>query len=212
MALYWFSLQHNDSYAFRQYPRLTDYRRIHQGLVPDLTGATRAGVERCQACGELLHKWEEPLSGLVVKRRRYDIGITYDGIEVVSGRFKYVYEETELTGLVFRQLPDDPSFFSIRASRAVAFDAERRGTRFEKRCAICGHFDSVIGATPPFLKAGAAVPEREFVRTDLEFASDDEKSPLLICGEVAARSLTAAKLNGLDIVVFKDISSLNDRG
>jgi hypothetical protein len=207
MALFWFSLQNNDSYAFRKYPRLTEYQQVHQGLVPDLSGATHAGLQRCQVCGELLHKWDEPLAGLVVKKRRYDIGITYDGVEVVSRRFKSVYEETALAGLVFRQLPNDPEFFSIRASRAVVFDAARRGTSFENACPVCGRFESVIGATPPFLEAGTEVGEREFVRTDLEFASNDEKSPLLICGGFAAQSLSAAKLRGLDLVAIKPVGT-----
>lgn len=200
MACFRASLQHNDSYAFRDYPPLTEYQRIHQELIPDMSGQSRSGVRRCEACGELLAKWEEPLVGLVVKKRKYDISVTYDGVVVVSGRFKVAYEQNGLSGLVFRQLPDDPAFFSVQATRVVAFDADRRKTRFTKPCSVCGRFESVIGASPVFLKAGNEIGEREFVRTDLEFAGGDEKHPLLLCGEAAAKSLCSTKLEGLDLI------------
>jgi hypothetical protein len=58
------SLQHNDSYAFRAYPPLTEYQRVHQELVPDMSGATLPRAHRCETCGELTQKWEEPLLGL----------------------------------------------------------------------------------------------------------------------------------------------------
>jgi len=202
----------NDSYAFREYPPLTEYQRIHQELIPDMSGRSRSGVRRCEVCGELLAKWDEPLVGLVVKKRKYDIATTYDGVMVVSGGFKAAYEENGLSGLVFRQLPDDPSFFSVQATRVVAFDAERRKTRFIKPCPVCGHFESVIGATPVFLKAGNAIGEREFVRTDLEFASGDEKHPLLLCGDAAAKALSSAKLKGLDLVAIEESVAVNENG
>jgi hypothetical protein len=204
VLLYRCSLSDNDSYAFRDYPQLTDSQQIHQELVPDFSGSVDQSL-RCKACGELLDKWSNPPPTLVIKKRKYDIGITYDGITTVSQRFKSVYEEAGLTGLVFRALPADPAFFMITASRVVLFDAERRQTRFEKRCSVCGHFESVVGATPVCLKVGTVIGEREFVRTDLEFASNDEKHPLLLCGEVAAKSLSAAKLKGLDLTVMKDV-------
>lgn len=191
--------QDNDSYAFRTYPPLKEHQRIHQELVPDMSGASRPGVHRCDACGELTSKWDEPLVDLVIKKRRLDISITYDGVLIASQQFKSIYESNDLSGLVFRRLPDDHDFYAIHALKVVAFDAERRKTRFVTPCPRCGRFESVVGATPVFLKAGSEVEGLEFVRTDLEFGSGDEKHPLLICGQIAADSLSNAKLNGLDL-------------
>lgn len=199
MDVYCLDGQRNDSYAFREYPKLTEFQRVHQDIVPDMSGNSRTGFQRCEACGELLDKWNEPLVGLVVKNRRYDFSSTYDGIRTVSQRFKSAYESAGLTGLIFRQLPDDPEFFAIRPERAVEYDAERRGTRFIKPCAHCGCYESVVGATPVFLKPNANIKSNEFVRSDLEFASDDEKSPLELCGDAAATALRAARLKGLEI-------------
>jgi hypothetical protein len=121
---------------------------------------------------------------------------------VVSAKFKAVCESSGLTGLKFVPLPDDPGFYQIMATATVEFDAERRGTRFDKQCPACQRFRSVTGATPVFLKPGSTVPDCGFVRSDLEFASGDEKHPLLLCGPSAGKVLKAAKLKGLDLVAF----------
>ncbi len=200
MIFFSFSIWHNDSYAFREYPRLTEYQRIHQPIIPDLSGALRPGQNRCPVCGELLDKWHEPLTGLRLRKRKLDISCTYDGVTVASERFKQAYEEAQLSGLEFRQLPDDPEFFAIQAVRSVPFDAERRKTRFENKCLECGRFESVVGAHPVCLQPGAKIEPNEFVRTDLEFATGDEKHPLLLCGVEAAAALEQSKLKKLDLV------------
>lgn len=203
MGIFRASLQHNESYAFREYPMLTKYQQVHQGLVPDISGASHPSIIRCDQCGELTSKWDEPLSGLVIKKRKYDVSVTYDGVLIVSERFKLIYAENELSGLEFRQLPDDSPFFSVLAARAVEFDAERRKTEFTSHCSQCGCYESVVGATPVFLKAGCLVGSLEFVRTDLEFGSGDGKHPLLLCGQSAAKAISDAKLKGLDLIAIK---------
>ena len=193
------SMQDNDSYAFREYPPLTEYQRIHQALLPDMSGNSRPNVLRCNACAELLGKWDESLSGLIVKKRKYDISVTFDGVTLVSKRFQSAYESAALSGLAFKQLPDDADFLAVRPSRSVEFDAERRKTRFINRCATCCRFESVVGATPVYLKAGTIIGLKEFVRTDLEFGSNDEKHPLLLCGRTAAEVIKNAKFKGIHL-------------
>jgi len=197
------SCRHNDSYAFRQYPHLSGSQKLHQQLVPVFSGQSHSGVRRCPRCGDLLAKWDEPLNGLCITDRRYDISCTYDGIMIGSHRLKEVIQSHGLTGLRFIALPDDSVFFQIQATDVVAFDAERRGTRFERQCSVCGHFESVVGATPVYLKPGSRIPDRGFVRTDIEFGSGDEKSPLILCGPFAGKVLKDAKLKGLDLAEVK---------
>lgn len=200
MGIFRVSEWHNDSYAFRDYPELTENQRVHQEITPDMSGKSRPGLHRCKACGELLDKWSASLAGLVLKKRKLDIGCTYDGVTITSERFKVAYDSSGLSGLTFRQLPDDAAFYAIRPDRAVEYDAARRGTRFINACPQCGNHESVVGATPVYLKPGDDIKPREFVRSDLEFGSNDEKSPLLLCGEDAAAALKSAGLRGLDLV------------
>lgn len=192
--------QDNDTYAFRAYPRLTGNQHAHQGVVPDMSGDSHEIIHRCGSCGELLSKWKEPLLSVIIKKRKHDLSITYDGVLIASEKFKSLYTEYGLSGLVFRELPDDPQFFSVMAGRVVGFDAERRKTRFLHRCQDCGRHESIVGATPVFLKEGCRVDDLEFVRTDLEFGSGDEKHPLIICGSTVAEVLLDAKLRGLELM------------
>ena len=85
----------------------------------------------------------------------------------------------------------------------MAFDAERRGTRFVNRCSSCGQYESIVGATPVYLKPGSNIRQNEFVRTDLAFGSEDEKSPLLLCGSVAARALKESPLGGVELLAVE---------
>ncbi len=205
MIGYYFSEQDNDSYAFRNRPGIDEdapWYDLHQSVVPDMSGAPVPGVRRCSTCGALLAKGTEPLRGLVIKKRRFDISSTYDGVTVVSEAFRAAYDAGGLSGLRFVRLPDDSAFFSIQAKDIVAFDSERRGTRFMKQCPVCGQFESVVGATPVYLRKGNTIHDLGFGRTDLELGSDDGKSPLLLCGPSAGRALKTAKLKGLDLVEF----------
>lgn len=98
MVVFRVSFQYNESYAFREDPFLTEHQRVHQQLIADMSGRTRAGVRRCESCGEIIGKWETPLAGLVIKKRKYDIAITYDGVIVVSEGFKSQCEASAIIG------------------------------------------------------------------------------------------------------------------
>ncbi|MFM7158957.1 MAG: hypothetical protein ACKO3P_01135 [Planctomycetaceae bacterium] len=200
MSAFRASVQQNDTYAFREHPVLTNNRKAYQELVPDMSGTTHHGIRRCDRCGELISKWNEPLLGVKIKKRKYDLSLTYDGIMIASELFRSMYTSNKLSGLKIRRLPDDPDFFAIHATKAIEFDAGRRQTRFIKPCQSCGRYESVVGATPVFLKTGSEVSEREFVRTDLEFGIGDEKHPLLICGRSAENAIWEAKPKGLDLI------------
>lgn len=211
MSAYRFALQFNGSYAFRSAPRASGYQRPDQDMIGDLSGPPTPGARRCKACGHLLAKWDEPLDGLVIKKRQYDISTTYDGVVVVSERFASLWKRHAFHGLSFHPLPDDPTFAAIHAMRSVRFDAERRGVRFGKKCNVCGHYDSVLGPIPVILKRGSRISEKECVQTDVEFGSGDQMNPKLLCGELAAQTLAAAKLKGLCLVDIENDSLENPR-
>lgn len=163
----------------------------------------RDDVHRCKRCGLLTAKWKESLEGLKIhKLRKADISCTYDGIDVVSHRFKEVCEKNRLTGVIFLPLPQDPAFFRIDSTCIVKFNPKPAETRFENLCPVCGQYESIVGTSPTTLKRGSVVPDRGFTKTDLEFASNDEKSPLLLCGVSAGEILKKSKLRGLELEEF----------
>ena len=133
-------LSDNDSYAFREYPALTEYQKVHQSILPDMSGPPRSGIRRCRTCGELLDKWEECPDDIEIRDPSYDVSTTFDGVVVVSEAFRQVYEKGNLTGLRFKRLRCTPPLYYISASRAVEFDYERSGTCFCDKCGSCGRY------------------------------------------------------------------------
>jgi len=164
----------------------------------------RTDVQRCPVCRALTDKWSESLAGFKInKLRKKDISATYDGALIVSLRFKEVCEQSRISGAVFLQLPDDPAFYRLDASTIVAFDTDKAQTRFIKQCNQCKIYESVVGTTPFNLKAGQTIPVRSFAKTVLEFASLDEKHPILICDDQAGEILKRSKLKGLELLAVR---------
>lgn len=189
----------DNSYAFRDMQNVATAPRPHDFLIPRRDGMDFPHVRRCTLCGNILDKWTTPLDGFRVANRSLDCGRTYDGVCVVSQRFRDVCIQNKILGLVFTTLPDDPGFHALSASRIVRIDSQRRKVRLSKQCPQCKQYDEVIGATPFFLSQGEAICGMECVRTDLEYACHDEKGFALLCGEDAAAVLKGARLKGLAI-------------
>lgn len=159
----------------------------------------RQDVCRCPSCLTLVDKWSTPLTGLRLRRRHFDISTTYDGVTVVSRRFAQWLDRLRLGGVEVRQLPDDRQFYQLIVRRVVELDAVRQGVLFEDRCPICGRYDSVVRAFPVYLKADQVVAECDIVRTDLEFGTADEQSPLLIVGNQLADMLRETGMRGFSL-------------
>ena len=160
------------------------------------------GLVRCPQCGELLDR-KCPLNGFVLAKKR-DVSATYDGYDIVSQRFLDVWTHLKGEGLQFTPLPSQPGFFLLNANDVLAFDAERRQTRFERWQPCCGVYHSVAGATPAYLKHPDRLAGRRAFRSDVMFGSGDEKSPLILLPLAIGDELKAAKLTGIDLADILD--------
>jgi len=175
--MYRVSAQDNDLYFFRE----------------------REDVRRCATCRLLLDKWNEDLSSVPIAHLpKYDLSYSYDGVLVATRAFKEAVESAAIGGMIFRPL--QRGLFWAGPQSTVAFDAARRGTKFEDLCPTCGQYEAVTGAAPVYLADGVTVEGRVFVRTDLEFGSADEKSPVVLCSDEAQRELKRRKLKGVDLM------------
>lgn len=153
-------------------------------------------LERCPTCGyKLDFQAFNPRYRLGKKGKGWDIGSTYDGQVVASKRFKAVCEKSRIPGVSFNSFHDEPDFFHLVATRVVEFDHERAKTRFIKRCAECGNFESIV-SPGTYLKIKDALPFG-FYRSDIVFASGDEKGPLVIVSPDLVDLLKTAKLRGM---------------
>ena len=156
-----------------------------------------ASLVRCPVCGELLER-PRLVSAFQLRKKR-DVSSTYDGYTIVSQKFIDEWQRIGGTGLEFEPLPEAPGFFVLEAFHEIAFDTDRRETRFEKLRTCCGRYHSVVGATPAFLKAPENLSPTRATRTDVMFGSGDEKHPLIIIPVEKGAALKRARLSGLDL-------------
>lgn len=192
-----FSLQHVGGYAF---PNSRDEKQSAGNKVfgsADSGGPNCGRIRRCSTCGAIINKYRTMPCGLDIERRNYDIGNSYDGVTVISDRFRRVYKEAGFQGLAIIELDSDENFYVIRSKRVINFDTVRRKTRFIDMCSVCGIYRSVVGATPVFVQNHEVLGESELAFTDVQFGSGDEKAPLLLCGDRVADRLRASPLVGV---------------
>ena len=65
-------------------------------------------------------------------------------------------------------------------------------------CSVCGQYESVVGATPVYVRNVRGPISGGVYRTDLEFGSGREKEPLVIMGLATYPLLMKEKLKGLE--------------
>lgn len=151
----------------------------------------RRGPIFCRNCGTLLDKAYLPNG--VLPRKRYDICASSDGRVLVNERFKHWCDQQSLNGLRFRKVNEQPPYYVFEPSNTIRFNAERAGTRFENKCRICSNFESVVGTYPLGLRDITSPLENGLFRTDLEFGSRWEKSPLIVVGTRTKELMKQAK-------------------
>jgi hypothetical protein len=129
-----------------------------------------------------------------LKRKTFDLSVTYDGYYIASLKFKEALNRDGITGIKFVAISKEPEFFVMFVSKVVPFDTEKRKSRAEKYCTVCGNYESIVGATPAFLKES---PRFDLSRTDVAFGSGNAKHPLLIARETFVSLVKREKLKGL---------------
>lgn len=154
------------------------------------------GLKVCSKCGYKVDP-EYVNPELRIRKRNYDFSYTYDGCCIVSLKFKEFCDRWHYTGLIFKKLPSDPDFFYLIVEPQLQFDSESGHTKFENLCPECGNYESVCGVGFGILKNISNPLPDAFFRTDLSFASGNEKSPLMIVGIETLQKLEKEKISGL---------------
>lgn len=135
-----------------------------------------------------------------VTHRSWDLAPTYDGYLLVSSRFRSFCEENLAETVGFLPLPSDADFSVLQVDSRLAFDASRRGTRFEQPCPACKMYFSVIGATPVFLHEVSEPIRSGIYRTDLEFGCGHEQGPLFLVGVDTAARLRQRRFRNCELL------------
>jgi hypothetical protein len=150
---------------------------------------------KCRRCGYRLDFFAHNPQ-YILRQDCFDLCATYDGQLIGSLAFKRFCEDQKYSGISFLEFELDEQHFHVIVERQVPFDFERRQTRFENLCQVCGNYESIAGATPAFLRVQAPLADGIY-RTDLLFASGDEKCPLHIVGIDTKAKLIEAGLRGI---------------
>jgi hypothetical protein len=143
------------------------------------------------------YEYNQLPASLKMKKRMLDIGTTYDGFTIVSGRFKSLCKDISFKGLEFIELPSDRNFYLFRVNNILEFDAIARSTDFIKFSKEYNSYKEIIGATPVCLENKMKVPEGTIYRTDIFFGTGIRKSPVLMVGIKTKELMDSWKLKGI---------------
>jgi hypothetical protein len=143
------------------------------------------------------YEYDQLPASLKMKKKKIDIGSTYDGFTIVSERFKSLCEQNKFKGLQFIQLPNNSNFYLFRVDNVLEFDTVARRTEYIKFSKEFNAYVEIIGATPVCLKNKQPVPEGTIYRTDIFFGTGVRKSPVLMTGIKTKELLCSWKLKGI---------------
>lgn len=135
-----------------------------------------------------------------IRRKTFDISSTYDGVTIVSLKFKEFCTRYGYDNLEFVSLPKSPNFFQFYIKgNILPFNA---GTK-ENLCQTCGQYESIVA--PVMILDCIKEPLQDgFYQSDLWFGSRNEKSPIMIISPV-----TKEKMNreGFKNICFNKIEA-----
>lgn len=155
-----------------------------------------AAVLRCNGCNRVLERdIIDPEFNLV--RQGYDVSVTFDSVIIVSTRFKQFCELQGYKYLEFFHLAKHPDYYAlIVRAPVVAYDIQRRRTRFEELCHSCNRYFSVIGSSPVFLVDNATLGY-SFYCSDLAFGSGDAQAQMILVGPGIQGEIARQRFRGV---------------
>jgi hypothetical protein len=131
-----------------------------------------------------------------IKRKKYHLSGSYDGFNVVSQKFKDLYDTYKWNGLVFYPIPKNKDFHLIECTEIVVINKTKRPIEFECKCSKCNQYIGIYGSLPPYINFSEIrkMKTNTFYRSDLEFGYDFEQRYSLFASEEITNVL---KANGL---------------
>ena len=156
-------------------------------LFPELTD-----IPKCPKCGYRTD-YRYTNKDFKLKRKTMDFSSTYDGVTIVSQRFKDFCVRNGYDNLVFILLSKVPYFYQLYVNGNVL---EFEATKKDKYCDVCGQYESVTG--PFMMLDDITEPLKDgFYQSDLWFASGNEKSPLTIIAPETKAKLDREKIKNV---------------
>lgn len=155
-----------------------------------------SGVPTCGVCGFRTDP-EFTSPAFQLRKKHLDLSCCYDGAVIVSDRFRALYQSLGGSNMHFANLPA-ASFFHLKCKQPIFLDYSAMGTQRLRQCSGCSRDLDVVGYRRIFLLPGASLPDNELAFSDWHFGSNNEASPLILCGAGLAAALRSSGLTGLD--------------
>jgi hypothetical protein len=153
---------------------------------------------RCDSCGCLLDPFYRTLKLNFSSKR--DVLVTYDGILIVSKRFKdFTVQSGWGEEIIFYPINEDGHFFYFTVpNNIVKIDKIKTGITFRENCVKCGYPSEIFGGEKIFLKDSDVLLEG-FYRSDLFWRTHYIFRPAIFVGINTAQMLKEQKFSGLDL-------------
>lgn len=135
----------------------------------------------CSSCSSCIRNDYYP-TYLDIKNSKLDGSYTYDGQLLISKKVVDWCTKNEITGCDFIRVDTEKHLYTLKPGNTLSFDVIRREVIFDAFCGVCQQYEQIAGANPVFLKNINDEIINGFNRTDVEFGSGREKSPLIILG------------------------------
>lgn len=159
-------------------------------------------ILQCSSCGKLDQKiaLEKPIDAAFRVSSKFDWVGTNDDFICVSQRLKDCFNENNVEGVEFKELPGDSKFFLLMSSLFVETDEYKSGfKKVGSPCSKCGRYKEVIEGP---LVEGMRIPGNKLAI----FASEIENENIfgsytpLFCSEDVVKIIKNNNLKGFEII------------
>jgi hypothetical protein len=134
-----------------------------------------------------------------IKHRTMDVSSTYDGVQIVSLKFKEFCDRYDYKNLIFVDLPKSPSFYQFYIEgNIIPYSARLK----EKLCDKCGQYESTIGPTLQLENFSEPLKDG-FYQSDLWFGSGNGKSPVIIISPDTKEKLIKEGFNNICLTTIE---------
>jgi hypothetical protein len=157
-------------------------------LLPEI----KSLIPKCAKCGYRLdYRFINPYFNLT--RKTLDYSATYDGVTIVSLKFKEFCIRYGYGNLEFGDLPGTSNFYTFSViGNELAYNFRAK----EKLCERCGQYESVIGPSLNLDTINEPLTDG-FYQSNIWFAGGNEKSPITIIAPSTRDILVKEKFKGI---------------
>ena len=156
-----------------------------------------SGVPICGTCGYRTDP-EFTSPAFQLRKKHFDFSSCYDGAVIVSERFQVLYHSLGGSNMHFVNLSAASGFYHLKCSQTISLNYSAMGTRRLRPCSRCGRYLDVVGYSHVAPQPEARLSDNELAFSDWYFGSNNEASPLILCGAGLAAALRSSGISGID--------------